>query len=75
MVRGIQVDHWQSCLHWPFLQSVFTLDYYFTGEFSGLPVSKLVFTGVIMLLMIYQHWSSQKSVFTTCVYFTGEILD
>ncbi|KAL4237127.1 hypothetical protein ACF0H5_005508 [Mactra antiquata] len=30
-VRGINVDHWQSCMYWPILLSNFTLDYYFSA--------------------------------------------
>ncbi|WAR22901.1 hypothetical protein MAR_036570 [Mya arenaria] len=31
-VRGITVDHWQSCQTWPQVASTFTLDYYFTAS-------------------------------------------
>lgn len=31
-VRGISVDHWQSCMYWPILAANFTLDYYFTAR-------------------------------------------
>lgn len=31
-IRGITVDHWQSCLYWPNTRANFTLDYYFTGK-------------------------------------------
>ncbi|XP_048256436.1 uncharacterized protein LOC124115364 [Haliotis rufescens] len=29
-VRGIQCDHWQSCMYWGYLGVNFTLDYYFS---------------------------------------------
>ncbi|XP_067677435.1 uncharacterized protein [Haliotis asinina] len=31
-VRGIQCDHWQSCMYWGYLGVNFTLDYYFTVQ-------------------------------------------
>ncbi|KAJ8306626.1 hypothetical protein KUTeg_017171 [Tegillarca granosa] len=31
-VRGIKVNHWQSCMYWPELFANFTLDYYFSGK-------------------------------------------
>ena len=34
VVRGINTDHWQSCMSWDILGSNFTLDYYFTGKQS-----------------------------------------
>ncbi|XP_045159313.2 uncharacterized protein LOC123524856 [Mercenaria mercenaria] len=59
-VRGITVDHWQSCLYWPQLRANFTLDYYFSVEnwkdpvaYPRIPVRAYVkgvqtdFTGVV----------------------------
>ncbi|KAK3090337.1 hypothetical protein FSP39_011029 [Pinctada imbricata] len=31
-IRGIDVDHWQSCLTWPIIGANFILDYYFTRQ-------------------------------------------
>lgn len=33
-VRGINVDHWRSCLYWPQGKANFTVDYYFSSQSS-----------------------------------------
>lgn len=31
-IRGVNVDHWQTCMYWPLEAANFTLDYYFSGK-------------------------------------------
>ncbi|KAL5021452.1 hypothetical protein ScPMuIL_000607 [Solemya velum] len=40
-VRGITVDQWRSCLNWPDIAMNFTLDYFFTGNWTSQGESKL----------------------------------
>ena len=70
-VRGINVDHWQSCMFWDILFSNFTLDYYFTGKYHSGKLDTLkncdnyIFTNIIKkhicdakicnLILIYLH--------------------
>jgi hypothetical protein len=33
-VRGVNTDHWSTCLIWDKLNATFTLDYFFTSKFK-----------------------------------------
>lgn len=33
-IRGINVDHWQACIHWESIKAYFTVDYYFTSKWA-----------------------------------------
>ena len=54
-VRGINVDHWQSCMFWDILFSNFTLDYYFTGKYHWGKLDTLKIAIIIFLQIVSKY--------------------
>ena len=52
IVRGIETDHWQSCMYWELLSSNFTLDYFFSGKACPLHASPLSISETVKRLQV-----------------------